>query len=406
MASSKFKFLTLSAFFAGWATFAFTLFDVGRFSITLLLLSSILVALTGFRISRQVFWPLVSFVLSLSIAWGISFFVYPESEKTFTHFFSNSLAIGVMLSAASVNWDAEFPRLRKMFAFIALIVLLYGFYQLLARRTGLPYAFLTITNQQLGTDMGLQRGYSIAGFTRVSSFFPEPSDLGRFMLWVFAMGCASRPAMIRIFLITMGIAGVLLSQSMGGLVGLAFLILAITLLKRNMRLFVVLILLFSASYGIFTHFFPQESEGMIERGKTITNRGENYLQQTQRFGSIQNHLRIILESPMIGYGLASTKRVVGDDVIVNAFVYVLLERGSVGGVLYFAPFFFALYALWRSEKQHDEITRTALFILLVEIFCFSTFNALYFPPNFFCVGVCIVAYSSSRQKTYPRKPAR
>lgn len=382
-------------FLAGWATYGFSLFDVGRFSITLLLLASLALALSGFRLSRTALAAFACLLFSCLLAWFIALAKYPELEKTFTHLAQCMVAIGVMTGAASINWEKELPRLRAALLFTAIVVLAYGFYQIAARRLLLPGAFLPITNLQLATDEGLQRGFSHASlgapmFTRVSSFFPEPSDLGRFMLWVFAFGYACRRGKLKFLLMGTGVAGIILSQSMGGLVGLAFLVSLTILLKRDFRGFVLAIVFFGGAVAGFSHFWPEETEQVKTRAETIAVMPETHLAQTGRFAYVGDHFALFQESPILGYGLASIKKVTDpSSVVVNACMFQLLERGIVGSILFFGPFLWCFVYLSRLGSKRDEITNTALLILIVEIFCFSTFAMVYFPPIYLALGLAL-----------------
>ena len=102
----------LLAFFVGWATFAFGLFDLGRFSITLLILASIGLTLLGFRptpLNLLTGWVLLTSTL---LALCVALLVNPGSARTYTHFFQSLLAIGVMLNVASMDWERQLSRMR------------------------------------------------------------------------------------------------------------------------------------------------------------------------------------------------------------------------------------------------------------------------------------------------------
>ena len=98
-----------------------------------------------------------------------------------------------------------------------MIVSVYGIYQFAARKYGLPFDFLPITNLQIADDFGYQRGFGKLLtdnllFTRVSSFFAESSDLGRFLLIVYPWSLYYKR---RSFLPLLVIVNIILSQSLG-----------------------------------------------------------------------------------------------------------------------------------------------------------------------------------------------
>jgi O-antigen ligase/polysaccharide polymerase Wzy-like membrane protein len=408
LATEGSKSLILTAFFLGWVTLAFALFNVGHFSITLLMLASCALAVSGFRITRPLFYCCACLLLSGLLAWAIAFLKYPVLEKTFTHMFRSVLAIGVMIGAASIDWDREFPRLRKMLAVIAVIVLGFAYYQLLARKYDLPFAFLPITNLQLATDEGMQAGYSrvfqgAAPMTRVSSFFVEPSRLGRFMLWVFAFGYACRASFgLKLLLMCTGVVGIVLSQSMGGLVGLAFLVSVAILLKHDLRGFILSLVLFGVAFAALLHFAPEEAERVKSRAETIAAMREEHLLQTQRFRDIEDHTGVFMESPVFGHGIASLRKVTDPlSVVGNSFMLLLVERGLIGSLLFFTPFIWCFYRLGLSRSGHDEISQTALFILIAEIYSFATFSGIYFPPSFFALGFAMSRTGNRQSSSAP-----
>ncbi|MFA6240897.1 MAG: hypothetical protein WC655_08215 [Candidatus Hydrogenedentales bacterium] len=387
--------LVLTAFCVGWATYTFSLFDVGRFSITLLLLASCALTVSGFRITPSLFIACSCLFFSSILAWGVSYMGYKGSERTFTHLFQAMLGIGVMIGTASVNWDQQWPRFRKMFAWVAVVVLVFGFYQIAARKYGMPLAFLPMTNLQLGSDEGMQRGYHLAlgstgEFTRVSSFLAEPSDLGRFMLWVFAVGLACRERTQRVLLLTVGTVGIMLSQSMGGLLGLTLVLAVVMLLKRDLRGLFLSMLLFGIAFIVFSHYWPDETGALMERAGFIARERGAYLGETGRFRYIFEHLGVFQAAPFIGHGIASFRTVTPPESIVfNGVMLLLIERGLIGAFFFLAPFLWVFLRLYRSSSLRDEVTQTALFVLVVEIYCFTTFAMIYFPPIYFALGFAV-----------------
>ncbi len=398
----KFRLTVLAAVFIGWVFYAFSIFDLGRFSITLLLISSATLAVTsGIRLTDALFKTVICLTVSTLLCWAIALLKYPDAERTFTHLFQSILSIGILIGAASTDWDDFLPPLRKVLVVLVLVVIGYGFYQLVARRLGLPYAFLPMTNLQLGSDEGMQRGYSLvidgAAFTRISSFFAEPSDLGRFMLWVFALGYACREIKMKLFLMGAGVAGIALSQSMGSIVGLLFFTSVVMILKRDVRGLVLTSIVFIVSFVALSYFAPDEIARVKERAIQVLFHTERYITGTGRFYFMKEHWAVFMKAPFFGYGIASINKIVASDsYVVNAILFVMLERGIFGSVLFFGPFLWAFLTLGLSVSKADEVTQTALYILIMEMFCFSTFAMIYFPPVYLALGFAVSQISKQR----------
>jgi len=401
----------LLAFFVGWATFAFGLFDLGRFSITLLILASIGLTLLGFRptpLNLLTGWVLLTSTL---LALCVALLVNPGSARTYTHFFQSLLAIGVMLNVASMDWERQLSRMRWTMLTVAASIVVFGCYQLIARNFDLPFAFLPITNQQLLSDEGLQRGYGTVflgagSFTRVSSFFPEPSDLGRFMLWVFVIGFASARQFDKLVFMGLGMVGIILSQSMGAMLGFAVFLPLAMLVKRDARGGLQALLVVIVATISLVIIFPTNASLLLERAVTILTERENYLMETQRFAYIGEGLRVFLERPLVGHGIGSLRSVVSPDAVISStFLLNLIERGLAGSFLYYAPFFCIFLLLACKNTARDETTQTALFLLLCELYFFSTFAMPYFPPTYFALGFAVAELARSYRYDVPRQTA-
>ena len=252
----------------------------------------------------------------------------------------------------------------------------------------------------------MQRGVSnvLLGadrFTRVSSFFAEPSDLGRFMLWILAVGYACAKGRLRLALMGMGLAGVLISQSMGGVVGVLFLVIVVTTMRRGFRRALLFLCIGAVMLAALAHFFPQAAETLRTRVELIAIEREGRLLQRGRFADMEDNCRIILDAPYLGYGLASLKEIAPENVISSAIELLLLERGVLGASLFFAPFLWALARLALAGSTRDEMQDTALMILVVEMYCFATFAMIYFQPIYLALGFALYC---SRGRPYQWGP--
>ncbi len=114
--------LIMAAFMVGWVSYAFTLFNVGRFSITLILLASMGLTLLGLRSKLPFSASCICLLTSGLLAGAVAFFSYHEIEKTLTHLIQCLLAIGVMLGARVIDWRSVLPRFRKCLFWATAIV--------------------------------------------------------------------------------------------------------------------------------------------------------------------------------------------------------------------------------------------------------------------------------------------
>ncbi len=392
--------LLLTAILLGWVAFSFSLFNLGPFSLTLLLLSSCALAARGFRFNTLFTVSTLCILASGVIAWVVAVaHGADDNMKTHTHLLQHLLAVGVLIGAQSLDWNRLLPRFRRTFLWLSGITLAYAIYQYVARMHSLPFAFLPVTNLQISTDQGLQRGASLGlvatgGFARVSSFFAEPSDLGRFMLWCVAVGCGWIRDWIGLALIGVGIAGILVSQSMGGIVGLCLLLPTLLFLKRDFQSSLLIFLLGSMLLPSFVYVFPDAFNTVFTRAELIATERESRLLKRARFAYLEENTEIFLEAPLLGHGLASIRTVAEDNVVGNAFMLLLIERGIVGTALFCMPFVFIAFKLAISQRFPEPIYCMAFGILFVEFYCLSTFGQIYFQPIYVAFG--FAAYVQSR----------
>ena len=402
--------LVAMLFLVGWTTYQFALFNVGHISITLLLVVSGVLAILAARSDHLYGFSTLSLVLSTGLAWSVAYIVHGEQEKTVNHLLQCLLTIGVMVGARSIDWKAILPKLQKGLLWIATIILFYGGYQYVARQHKLPLAFLPVTNQQLtitDEDGGLQRGAQLASTSRVlgsrvSSCFAEPSHMAYFMLWVFAVGYGCTKGTMGSLLMTVGVAGVLLSQSMGGFVGLLFLPLVMTVLKMDLQRTAMLAGLGAVVVALLFFGYGAVFDTLGNRASKIVTQRDQYLVKEKRFAFVEENFEIFLEAPYLGHGLASQTKVAAGNTIANAYQAVLIERGLIGAFLYFAPFFWACTRLVRMQSQRDEAADVALMVLLVVVYAFAWRSQLFFTPLYFTLGFAISQVRECKQKVAQR----
>jgi len=382
----------LLAFVLGWVTFSFSIFNVGPYSITILLLASLvfLARCDGLALSTFIIITLIT--SSLLLATSVSLLSSSNLKTTLTHTIQNVLGIIVLWGSARIDYRTHLAWFRNCFLFFASIVLLFGIYQLLARAYDLPLAFLPVTNLQIGADEGKQRGYSnpymgSGPFTRGSSFFPEPSDFGYFMLWAFSLGHALRKGRARNIMVSLGVTGILASQSFGALIGLIFLVLLLPIFGRSPGFVLKVAVLFGTIWWIVNAVTPQVTNTFLTRAENISYGGLGYLEATGRFADFWDNLRVVGERPLLGHGIASYKQVAGMNILSSAYMLLLMERGMVGTCLFLAPFLLALFEIGVLRTRRNEIEETALCLLLSSLFGMSVFATVSFPPLYFSLGL-------------------
>ena len=407
--------LLVAGFFAGWVTFGFTLVNLGRFSITLQLLSAVGLCVFATRVSS---WchPAVLFLVGSGLsAWIGAATSVNYSPRAWSHVVQYGIGIGVLAAALSLPWERSLPRLLRFCFWLVVIVFVYAIYQWAARRFGLPLAYLPITNLQLGDDLGFQRGYGLSsssGSTRVSSFFPEPSGLGRFLLWMYCLGSVARKRSTRTLMLGMTSLGILLSQSLGSIAGLALLVASTAFVTLDLKRLGTLATTGALALWGFVHWFPEATEAIGERWEQISTGGMAFLNTTGRFADDAANLDLVRAAPWFGHGLGALKEVAPDNVVASNYILLLIERGLFGALLFLLPFVWAWTTLVLRGSRRNSLDLLALMLLTLELYQMVTFSALYFPPLYLSLGLGVLrasrppaAFAASRPGRPTRAPA-
>lgn len=379
-------------FVLGWGTYIFSLANVGPISLTLLLMTSLALGFMAFRAERLLDAPFASLLASLVVAWCTSVIVVGGVGRPTMHVAQGLIALGVLGAVKELDWNSLFPYFRKAFYILAIICFLYGIYQFVARNYDLPLAFLPITNAQIGDDMGFQRGYhkivDEIGFTRVSSFFAEPSDFARFMLWVFCLGAASDSSKARFIIPSIAASGVILSQSLGGVFALSFIFIVMVITFRNYLLLAKVLICIAISFSLAYFLIPDVLNYLRSRALATFYGGMYHLETTGRFRDFSDAWDMIYDRPMLGHGLASIGSLMSGMILSDSYTILLFERGVVGALLFFLPFLTSPLLLIAGGPafHRDEMIRAAYLIGVAEIFFFFTFGQVYFPPLYLCLG--------------------
>lgn len=344
IAESSGKRLKLSTFvcgvvfFLGWSSYGFELFAIGDFSVTLFLLSPLI--LLFFVSLRRV--PKVDILLMASIAFlHLASILYVIIYGAHVYGVFSKIAQLVLASIVFFYFRGldrkQMESLEKGYWVVFLVVFIYAIYQFIARNIGLDFAYLPITNIQINSDMGYQRGYSLDVYDRVkrvSSFFPEPSDLGRFALWGVAFAINSYDKQSRagnwLSKMTLTVITIFLSQALGALLGLLIIGAIISFrgsIKMRMVVIGVIVL------GVVLVFGGYEKNAL--RLDAIF-RGDVYVvAETGRFRDISYVLNVIEQSPFLGWGAGFGSEMAKQGIIITAWpLVVMLDYGFVGIIVF------------------------------------------------------------------------
>lgn len=401
----------ISLFLLGWVTYIFALVNIGPISLTTSLLVASFFSFEATRARYLFSGPLISILLSTLLAWSVSIMLHGGLGKPTMHLIQAVLALGVMSVAVSLNWHRAFYWVQKSILILALVSLIYAIYQFFARSIGLPFAFLPVTNAQIGSDAGFQRGYikvlDDIGFTRVSAFFAEPSDLGRFMVWVFCFAILTGSKKVRIWMSTIALMGILISQSFGAVVALACIFLVLTVTFRSYKLFFQVLGSIVTALIAVGFLAPQVIQVLVDRGRNIVLGGFYSLALTGRFRDLADAWDLIWERPLFGYGLASIGPLMPGKVLSDSYTILMFERGLVGSLLFFLPFFMStlMFFWYRDSLLKEPMFRAAYLVGVAEIFFFFTFGQIYFTPLYFALGFQVYCLRTAMQGNSERKGA-
>jgi hypothetical protein len=375
----------LIAFYVlGWVSFAFSIFDVGRYSITLLYLAAIpfCLKLTSRSVCFLIF-PLASAISAVLVA------VFEEADaRVASNAAQQFLALIFAAGIAAIDWRRYLDYFSKILVAFAVPIVAYGGYQMIARVGHLPYAFLPVTNQQEYAVGGLQRGWEKPSFPRASSVFVEPSEFGYFCLWLGIFGITAKNPRVRVASFALTAAGTLFSQSLSAVIGLVIL-LGVYFITNPIRVSHIrqlgLMLAISAVALLFIpRLMPEAFDRFsqrIEQAFAFDNRADS-----DRVNHIPQNWRTFREAPIWGHGLANVP--VDDDQNGTSITYslLLMERGLVGTALFLVPWLLVAVQSWNMSSD-DSGRSPALLLTALNLYCFCTFATMYYLPFWFSLGV-------------------
>jgi hypothetical protein len=379
--------LLLVLFVLGWSTQSLTLFDVGRYSFPLILFVGLPFSfLITYRSISFLVLPIVSSVFAIAV--GLILGV--ERSHVVSQAVLQTLAITFAAGVAAINWRQHGQSLERVIVAMGLPIVGYGCYQMVARVAHLPGAFLPVTNQQYYVEGGLQRDWDKPETSRASSVFSEPSELGYYCLWLLVIGLATEDKKRRILSISLAAIGILVSQSLSAVLGAFVICLAYFFIQGISRQIVRQIFLLAVVFaGVAVGFktlapvaFDRFSQRIVEAA-SLDGRADS-----GRVDHLPACMELIGRSPVWGYGLSGMAGAGSDgaDVTTVNYVMVWLERGTIGALMFFVPWFALAIRAWLLPRNAGG--RTLAFLLLImTLYSFTSFSITYFLPFWLAFGV-------------------
>lgn len=374
-------------FILGWISDGYSLVDFGKYSILLLYIAAL--PFCFYASSRTLAFfslPAISTLFAVCIGLLEGVRVMSVISQTALQLLALLFAAGI----AAIDWKKHFPLLAKILAVIALPVILYGGYQMSARPAHAAYAFLPVTNQQAYAVGGYQRGWEKAHFTRASSVFVEPSDFGYFCLWVLVLGLSSDKGRWRYFLLTLAFLGILFSQSLSAVLGVGIFLIAYLITNpisfKSVRQIAIIILFSIIAVLCIQPLMPEAFDKFYKRVEEAVSLDERA--DSGRVDHLPACWAIIKDAPVWGHGMASVNSADdnGTDVTSIAYALLLMERGTVGTLLFMIPWLFLAFKALTSRAGLKERT-PGLLLSALHLYCFATFSLAYFLPFWLSLGV-------------------
>jgi hypothetical protein len=376
-------------FILGWITQQFALLNVGRYSIILIYLAALpFCARVTQRSLTFLLLPLISTFLAAMIG-------YFQASGSRTAIVSQGalqmLAIFFAAGVAAIDWRTYFLSFTKAFVVMSVPIVAFGGYQMIARAKHLPYAFLPVTNQQEYAEGGLQRGWEKDHFTRASATFVEPSEFGYFSLWLLLLGLSASKGRWRLWALGLALCGVLFSQSLSAALGAAVLLLAYLVVNpinfnALRQIAIVAVVAVMAIFSI-APLMPEAFDAFskrIDEAVTLDSRADS-----GRVDHLPANWRSFMEEPVWGHGLGSASSAESSGIDVTTFTYFLLliERGTVGTILFLAPW---IWLAWRSVKlPATDVMRTPCVLMsALNFYIFASSSMAYTLMYWLALGIC------------------
>jgi cell division protein FtsW (lipid II flippase) len=208
--------------------------------------------------------------------------------------------------------------------------------------------------------------------------------------------------------LTLTFSGILFSQSLSAVLGAGIVLIAYLFANRInfevIRQIIVISLLLGIALVTVPPLMPEAYAKFSERIQQALSLDERA--DSARVDHLPANLRILGEAPIWGHGLASLS-VDGANLDITTIAYALvpMERGFVGALLYFAPWF---YITWRAFRlpRTDSARTPAVLLSALHLYVFATSSILYFLPYWFAFAVTaslvLRTHRPSRTASVPR----
>lgn len=327
--------LIIWLFCIGLVTKIFSIVDIGPYSITFELIGHFLIFSSLFFGYKK--FPLASpgflSIILLSFLGAFTATIWSNLDSsTATSILQMSFSVILFLFFSTFDRD-KVRYLRICIGVVALVVVGYAIYQLIARPFGLPFGYLEITNQQYGSADGLQRTAAHGGsgsfeFLRVSSFFAEPGDLAKFLLiaMIVSYNRFSRGSYQLLTILIFG-ATIFASQSLGGIF-ILICILPFLVKAKN----IASIILFGSFMILPIISLDNNFDVFVGRLNSILS-GSAFT-DSNRFKFLNEALEVIALKPFFGAGVGSSDIVFSNMIIANFWVNLLGEFGLIGSLIF------------------------------------------------------------------------
>lgn len=382
--------VVIVTFVFGWVLSIFEIFNVGGVSVTLLLILPLLLFLP-YNKECSGLTRLVLFLLVVSLITPIILNVSAIDLSTFTHLIQSIVCLVVFFIFSTIKLSNRVvDNLVNIIVISVFLCCIYGVYQFFARLNSLPFDYLPMTNLQISADEGMQRGYSnryLHGiiFTRVSSFFSEPSEFGRFLLltFPFVFYCYKGNNKIKLLVLSLVAVSLLLTQSLASML-IALIALTIYFLKNGRRHVTVFIVIFPLIILIswLLVYFNIVQLGSLDRFEKIYELGWKYLDSTARFKDTFTVLEIASDNLISGLGIGRISDVVSNYVVANLILLLLIERGLVCTLLFLSVYLSPLF--FERKSKFDE---AMFYVIVIQLLFFVNFSMMYFIPMYALLGL-------------------
>lgn len=406
----------LFAIFISFFVTGFQFFAISGYGVTLLDFALLALYFTFFK---EVLWngkelrfsitpPLVFLLIMFAVVFisGITPLIEGRGDwimqyfKTSIHFYF--LAGMALVTAVYPVKMQTWKNVIKFWVVLALILNIFAIYQIIARATDLPLAWIEFNNVSFArgaaegpADEIKQLSLHYGNFYRATSIFSEPSALGAFNSYILAFllipyvfnlkhYIKSKTLIVATMIFTA--MGTFFTFSLTAILG-AFSILGGFLLMRRIQhlarfviiivsFFVIIILadsLFAENMGVsVVELFTKRIEGIlnIAQGDDKMVVGESF---NVRRASAEKALEVWKEYPILGIGAGlSYKNKINDLEFSDFTVFGILAEYGIIGLIAFLAFFFSLmmiaYRLARSKYDKNLYDEDEKYMMHIPFF--------------------------------------